>query len=410
MDEIAVVGPGLMGLGIAQVCAAAGLRVRLVGRDAASAHAGAARLAAQVGRQVEKGRLDRAAAEALLSRVTAVDEMDALRGCAMAIESAPEDRALKRDVLQRIELALAPGALIATNTSGLPVSGLATALRRPERFLGLHFFSPVDRMDLVEVVRGRLTARATLQEALALVERLGKSPVVVSDAPGFFTSRVFAAYLDEAIAMVGEGVEPQRIEQAGVALGRAIAPLALLDDISLSLNLQQIRQAQADGLPPERCRPLAEPVLAALVARGRGGRREGGGFYEPAADGARALWPGLATLFPGAGQQPDADRVAERLRIAEVAEALRCLEEGVVDSADEADAASVLGLGFPRREGGVLRWAETLGLARLVARCELLAREHGARFAPSDWLRRHAEQGGDLRDYRQPTTHSTAPA
>lgn len=408
MDEIAIAGPGLMGLGIAQVCAAAGLRVRLVGRDEASAQAGHKRLGEQLARQVDRGRLQAAGAAALLDRIVPVRDSRDLSQCAMGVESVPEDRALKHGVLELLERSLAPGALIATNTSGLPVSGLAGALRRPERFLGLHFFSPVDRMALVEVVRGELTAQATLREALALVERLGKSPVVVRDAPGFFTSRVFAAYLDEAVAMVGEGVDAERIAQAGRALGRSMPPLALMDDISLAMNLQQIVQAKADGLPPDRCRPLAEPVLGALVARGRGGRREGGGFYETAEDGRRVPWRGLPELFPRAAQQPDAARIAARLRCAEVMEALRCLEEGVIASADEADTASVLGLGFPRAQGGVLRWAETRGLPALVDECHALARAHGARFEPSDWLRRQAAAGAGLREFRNPLNHPSA--
>ncbi|HSW16671.1 MAG TPA: 3-hydroxyacyl-CoA dehydrogenase family protein, partial [Ramlibacter sp.] len=225
---------------------------------------------------------------------------------------------------------------------------------------------------------------------------------------GFFTSRVFAAYLDEAVAMVGEGVDVERIEQAGLALGRSIAPLALLDDISLAMNLQQIVQAKADGLPAERCRPLAEPVLGALVARGRGGRREGGGFYEPAEDGGRLPWRGLPELFARAAQQSDAARIASRLRCAEVMEALRCLEEGVIASADEADTASLLGLGFPRDQGGVLRWAETRGLQALVEECDALAAAHGERFKPSDWLRRQAAAGAGLREFRKPLNQPTA--
>lgn len=399
MDEIAIVGPGLMGLGIAQVCARAGHQVRLLGRDKDSAQRGRERLGNHLQRQVERGRLTAEVAAALLGRVCAESVHADVGTCGLAIESVPEDRALKLEVLGRLERALPPGSLIATNTSGLPVGGLAKALRRPERFLGLHFFSPVERMPLVEVVRGADTAQATLREALAFVQGLGQLPVVVRDGPGFFTSRVFAAYLDEAMALVAEGVQPSRIEEAALALGRAVGPLALLDDISLALNLQQIRQARADGLPPPRCRPLAEPVLSALVERGRRGRRDGGGFYDTAADGRRSPWTGLAALFPPAHRQPTPERIGERLRCAEVLDALRCLEEGVIASADEVDTASVLGLGFPRASGGLLAWAETHGLNRLVTTADVLASECGERFKPSPWLRERAGEG-DLRDWR----------
>ena len=400
MKEIAVAGPGLMGLGIAQVVAAAGWGVRLVGRDAAAAEAGRTRFAKHLDRQVERGRLERPAADVLLGRVCAVRDDAELAHCDLAIESVPEDRTLKVAVLQRLQSALPAGTLIATNTSGLPVSGLAATLRRPERFLGLHFFSPVERMKLVEVVRGELTAQATLREALAFAEGLGQSPIVVRDGPGFFTSRVFAAYLDEALAMVAEGVDAASIEQAALSLGRAVGPLAVLDDVSLALNLQQIRQARADGLPNDRCRPLAAPVLETMLARGRGGRRAGGGFHDVAADGTRTLWPGLAELFPRASEQPPAAQLALRLRCAEVMEALRCLEHDVIASADDADTASILGLGFPRAAGGVLRWADEHGLPRFVATCDELARDLGPRFLPSSWLRERAADGRGLRDWR----------
>jgi len=407
--EIAVVGPGLMGLGIAQVAAAAGWQVRLVGRDAVAAAAGRTRLAKHLDRQVERGRLDRTIADQLLDRVRDVQDDAELAGCGVAIESVPEDRALKIEVLQRLHDALPAGALIATNTSGLPVSGLAAPLRRPDRFLGLHFFSPVERMKLVEVVRGEATSGATLHEALAFVEGLGQTAVVVRDGPGFFTSRVFAAYLDEALAMVAEGIDPASIEQAALSLGRVVGPLAVLDDVSLALNLQQIRQARADGLPSDRCRPLAAPVLEAMLAHGRGGRRQGGGFLDVAADGTRTPWRGLSDLFPLARAQPALPRLALRLRAIEVLEAMCCLEHGVIETADDADTASLLGLGFPRADGGVLRWAETQGLDRFVATCDALARDAGPRFLPSPWLRERAADGRGLRD-RRATTKRNLPA
>lgn len=407
MRTVAVVGPGLMGLGITQVAAAAGLQVLLVGRDGAAAAAGRARLATQLQRQVERRRLDAASADALLARVVAVQDDAELARCDLAIESVPEDRVLKLDVLRRLQSVLPAGTLIATNTSGLPVSGLAASLARPERFVGLHFFSPVERMKLVEVVRGERTAQAALAEGLAFVERLGQVAIVVRDGPGFFTSRVFAAYLDEALALVAEGVDPALIDAAVVAHGRAIGPLAVLDDISLALNLQQIRQARADGLPPERCRPLAEPVLTAMLQHGRAGRRQGGGFYDTAADGTRTPWPDLAQLFPPALSQPTAAQIGLRLRCAEVMDALRCLEQGVIDSADAADTGSLLGLGFPPATGGVLRWAEHYGLPRFVDTCADLAREHGERFTPSAWLRESAALGRGLADWRTPTTERT---
>jgi 3-hydroxyacyl-CoA dehydrogenase len=295
----------------------------------------------------------------------------------------------------------APDAIVASNTSGLAIAGLAKILRAPDRFLGLHFFSPAERMPLGEVVKGPQTAETTIGAALAFLEAVGKRPVIVRDGPGFFATRVFAAYLDEAVAMVAEGVAPALIEEAALANGRAIGPLATLDETGIGLNLQQARQARADGLDPRFCRPLAESVLARLVESGRGGRRAGGGFYDWLAEGPRTPWSGLAAILPFAAGQPDLETLKLRLLVAEAREALRCLEEGVIASADDADTASVLGLGFSKRVGGVLRWVEGFGLKPFVAACDSLATAHGPRFAPTSWLRELAALGVGLKAYRR---------
>ena len=399
---VGVVGPGLMGLGIAQVAAAAGFAVALCGRDSEASGEAVNRLRAALDRQSGRGRLDGATCVGVLARVSAARvAADDLSRCALVIECLPEDRAIKIDALCRIERAAAPGAIIATNTSGLAVSGLAAVLRDPTRFLGLHFFSPAERMPLVEVVRGAETSEATMEVALAFVKALGKVSVCVRDGPGFFATRVFAAYLDEAMAMVGEGAPPELIEAAAVATGRSAGPLAALDETGIALNLQQARQAAADGLAERFRRPLAEPLLARLVAEGRGGRRRGGGFYDWPDGGPRALWPGLADLFPPAAGRFDADAVRLRLLAAEAREALRCLEEGVIDSADDADVASILGLGFPKQLGGVLRWVEDFDLAAFAALCRRLASAHGERFAPTPWLFGLAASGQGLSIYRE---------
>jgi 3-hydroxyacyl-CoA dehydrogenase/enoyl-CoA hydratase/3-hydroxybutyryl-CoA epimerase len=394
-ETVAIVGPGLMGLGIAQVAARAGLNVRLLGRDRASAQAGRQRLQQALARQVARGKLDAAAADAMLARVQAVAADAALNDCMLAIESVPEDRVVKAAVLAQLERALPAGTPIASNTSGLPIDGLAAALRDPSRLLGLHFFSPVERMPLVEVVRGRRTSPAVLQAALDVVRRIGQQPVQVADGPGFFTSRVFAAYLDEAVAMVGEGVDAARIDAVGKSLGRALGPLAVMDEVSLTLNLQQSRQAEADGLPPHHCRLAARPVLEAMVAAGRAGRRQGGGFFDDGGDGQRQPWPGLAALFPPTAAPIDDEAIAQRLRWAEALEALRCLAEGVIANAEDGDTASRLGLGFPG--GGVLQWAEATGLDEVVRVARRLAARHGDRFSPPAWLVEQAATGRSLR-------------
>ncbi|HEY3721144.1 MAG TPA: 3-hydroxyacyl-CoA dehydrogenase NAD-binding domain-containing protein [Roseiarcus sp.] len=398
--RVGIVGPGLMGLGIAQAVAASGSTVVLCGRNAEAAQAGCRRLAAAIERQVARGRIEGAVAAGILARVEAAESDEALAGCEFAIESVSEDRETKTRVLRRIEATAPRRALIASNTSGLAISGLAKALDDPGRFLGLHFFSPAERMALVEVVRGEATKPACVRSAVAFVDEIGKRPVLVRDGPGFFATRVFAAYLDEALALLSESVAPERIEAAAIANGRALGPLAMLDETGLTLNLQQARQARADGLEPRFCRPLAEPALARMAQLGRRGRRDGGGFFDWPAEGPRTAWPGLAGAFPLRVDQPSAEAVKLRLLCAEAREALRCLEEGVIASADDGDAASMLGLGFPKRVGGILRWAEDFGLAAFVMACDSLARDSGARFTPTPWLRDLAERGEGLAPWR----------
>ena len=399
-NTLGIVGPGLMGLGIAQVAAAHGWQVRLLARDAQSAAAAQLRLQAQLQRHVERGRLTTPALAAQLSAVHFHTEMQALADCCIVIESVPEDRALKTRLLRQLEAVIAPDALLASNTSGIPLSGLAQALGQQERLIGLHFFSPVERMRLVEVVRGAQTSARTLERALAWLLTIDRHSVVVRDGPGFFTTRVFAAYLDEAVAMVGEGVAPLLIEEAARANGRAVGPLAVLDEVSLELNLQQARQARSDGLPLRFCRPLAEPVLLRLVSQGRTGRRQGGGFYDSPAQGQgeRKLWSGLSAIFPPKASQPELGEVRQRLRCIEALEALHCLEEGVIANADDANTASRLGLGYAEAGAGVLGQLDGLGLAAFVADCAALARLHGPRFAPSPWLQTHATHHPKLSD------------
>jgi 3-hydroxyacyl-CoA dehydrogenase len=395
--RVGVVGAGLMGLGLAQAIAAAGLEVVLCGRDPAVARE---RLTNALRRQAARGRLGDPEQAAILARVSvATLTGEDLSGCGLIVECVPEDRETKNSTLASIERA-APTAIIATNTSGLSIAGLGEALQDASRFLGLHFFSPVERMPLVEVVVGPKTAPATLAAALSVVGDIGKRPIVVRDGPGFFATGVFAAYLDEAVAMVAEGVAAVGIDEAATATGRAIGPLAVLDETGIALNLAQAQQARADGLAARYCRALAAPVFARLVKAGRLGRRAGGGFFDWPAQGPRTPWPGLAVAFPAPPQQPNREAIQLRLFAAEVREALRRLEEGIVANADDADAASVLGLGFPKQSGGVLRAAEDFGLAALVKLCDELAGLRGERFAPSPWLRELARRGEGLRAYR----------
>jgi len=373
--------------------------VVLSGRDEEASRCGRDRLASSLARQVARGRLDPAASANLLAKVEPAAIGASLRTCDLVIESVQEDRTLKNEVLAVIEKA-APNAILASNTSGLAIGGLAKTLADPSRFLGLHFFSPAERMPLVEVVAGPQTAEAVVASVLDLVRGAGKKPVFVRDGPGFFATRVFAAYLDEAVAMAAEGITVESIEAAAIANGRALGPLAMLDETGVALNLSQARQARADGLDLRFCRPLAEPTLAALMAAGRSGRRAGGGFFDWPSNGPRKPWPGLSALLPVSAAQPEPEAIRLRLLAAEAREALHCLEEGVIRSADDADLASVLGLGFSKAEGGVLGWVEHFGFQAFIEALDHLAETHGDRFSPSPWLRALASRADGLGLYR----------
>ena len=284
-------------------------------------------------------------------------------------------------------------------SASLPITGLAEHWPRPDNFIGLHFFSPVHRMALVEVIRGRQTSDACLAQALDFVARIGKTPVVVNDSRGFFTSRVFTTYFEEGMALLAEGVAPALIENAGRQTGMPLGPLAVADEVALDLLHKVITQTRAD-LGNAYTAPASAPVIELFVEKlGRVGKKAGKGFYDYA-DGQRRLWPGLAEQFPVAATQPDVAAVKQRLLHIQALEAMRCLDQGVVGSTTDADVASLLGWGFPPWTGGVLSYVDTVGLDRFVAECESLAAHAGDRFAPPDSLRKLAGSGRSLRDAR----------
>jgi 3-hydroxyacyl-CoA dehydrogenase/enoyl-CoA hydratase/3-hydroxybutyryl-CoA epimerase len=279
---------------------------------------------------------------------------------------------------------------MASNTSTLPVSGLAEQWSRPEEFIGLHFSSPVERMTVVEVILGRKTSPHALARTLDFVAQLRKLPIVVNDSPSFYTSRIFCAYIDEAMAMLAEGIFPALIENAAHQAGFATAPLAAIDEVSLDLHQLMIRQAAADGLPAQFLRQHAQPVVDAMVARGRLGRKSGGGFHDFVPSQPKRLWPELTELFLPSASQPPLVDVKNRLLYVVALESARCVEEKVVPEAADADLGSVLALGYPKWTGGTLSFIETEGLANFVAECDRLADLYGERFRPSAWLRERA--------------------
>lgn len=408
-QRAAVLGAGMMGAGIAHVLAAAGVDVVLRDVTREAAERGKAHLEALVAKAVGRGRLEATAAEAMLDRITPTADLDDLAGCDLVIEAVFEDPELKRKVFGEVQTVLAPDALLASNTSTLPISALAQGVSRPEDFLGLHFFSPVDRMPLVEIVVGRATGDAALARAFDVVQLIRKTPIVVNDSRGFFTSRVIGAFMDEAVGMLAEGVHPQTIEQAALQAGYPTGPLALTDEVSLTLTRHIragfAREAAEGGRAFEQ--RASHRVIDRMVEEfGRPGRAGGGGFYEYGEDGRRVrLWPGLVEHFPpappalagreGPGQVPFGD-LQERMLFAEAIDSQRCLDEGVLRSVAEANVGSILGIGFPPWTGGVLQYIEGYpgGVAGFVARARQLAERYGERFSPPSSLTGRLAEAG----------------
>lgn len=390
--RIGVLGAGMMGAGLAYVSAQAGLDVVLLDTTLEAAERGKSYGANLMDGQVAKGRLQQAQRDAVLARVKTTSDYADLAACEIVIEAVFEDRTVKAEVTRKAEAAMDQDAVFASNTSTLPITGLAEASGRRAQFVGLHFFSPVEKMPLVEVIRGTETSDRTIAYALDFAKRIRKTPILANDCPAFYANRAFGMYPYEAMTMLGEGVNPALIENAGRMAGMPMPPLALIDEFSAELLYKAMKQARADQGSSYREQPQ-DAVLVTMVEKlGRLGRKVGKGFYEYPAQGGKRLWSGLAEVFPLAAEQPALEEVRERLMYAQSLEAARCVAEGVVGARD-ADIGSLLGWGFPPVLGGVLGQIDTTGPADFVAACDRLARRHGERFDVPPALRRMAQEG-----------------
>ena len=394
--KIGVLGAGMMGAGIAHVSAEAGLEVILIDRSLEAAEKGKGYSAKLLDKMVAQGRLTSANRDVILARIIPAQDYDHLHDADIVIEAVFEDRGIKADVTRAAEKVLPASAIFASNTSTLPITGLAEASQRPANFVGLHFFSPVDRMPLVEVIRGRETSEATIARAMDFVKRIRKTPIVVNDGRAFYTSRVFGTYVYEGMALLNDGVHPSMIERAGTNAGMPVGPLALMDEVSLELMYKVMRQTEADLGTAYQAQPQ-DPVLIRMVEDfKRLGRKTGGGFYDYADDGSKRLWPELATHFPRRKDQPAVGEVQKRLMYIQSIEAARTLDEDIV-SARDADVGSILGWGFPAALGGVVSQVDTVGIEKFVAECDRMAQLYGSRFLPPAYLRDRAGRGGLLR-------------
>ncbi|SNS77950.1 3-hydroxyacyl-CoA dehydrogenase NAD-binding domain-containing protein [Rhodococcoides kyotonense] len=386
--KVGIIGAGMMGSAIAYVCARAGVDVVLKDVDIASAERGKDYARKLEDTALARGTTTAAKSEATLARITPTADAAQFAGVDLVVEAAFESVDVKHSVFREIENIVEPDAVLGTNTSQLPIAVLAEGVQRAEDFIGIHFFSPVDKMPLVEIVRGEKTSDAALAKVVDFVHLIRKTPIVVNDSRGFFTSRVIGTFLDEAMAAVGEGVDPTFIEQAGAQAGYPAPPLQLMDEVTLTLS-QKIRHENARvraeaGHPPRQ--HGSDDVMNTMVeGLSRAGRSGGGGFYSYDDSGKRTgIWTGVREAFSsGTTRIPMVD-MQERMLFAESIEAVKCFDEGVLTSVEEANIGSLLGIGFPSWTGGVIRYIEQYdgGIAGFVERARELAARYGDRFEP----------------------------
>ncbi len=398
--KVGILGAGMMGAGIAYANASRGIACVLKDVSLEKAQKGRDYTHKLTSKQVDSGRMDAAKQLKTMSLIQATDKTADLQGCDLIIEAVFENRALKAQVTQEAEAMLAADGVFASNTSTLPISGLAKASARPAHFVGLHFFSPVDKMKLVEIIRGEQTSDETLARAYDYVLAIGKTPIVVNDSRGFFTSRVFGTYVMEGAAMLAEGIPAPLIEHAAVMAGMPVGPLEVLDATALSLSVHVLDQTRADYAAEGRSYTATSGEL--LVERmvkefNRHGRAAGAGYYDYPADGPKRLWPGLKTHF----EQPfDADPlkaqddIKQRLLYRQAVETARCLQERVLTSSHDANIGSIFGIGFPAWTGGALQFVYSEGLDHFITNCAALAAKHGPGFELSP------EVIDTLRDYQ----------
>jgi len=391
--RLGVIGAGMMGAGIAYVAASAGIDVVLIDATQEAADRGRAHSEGLLDKGIQRRKVTPEKKAEVLGRILATTDYAALSGCDLIVEAVFEDPKVKAEVTAKVEAATGPDCIFATNTSTLPITGLAQASQRPDQFIGIHFFSPVDRMMLVEIIRGKATGDRAVAKALDFVRQIRKTPIVVNDARFFYANRCIIPYINEGIRMVAEGAEPALVENAAKLVGMPLGPLQLVDETSIDLGVKIARATKAamgDAYPDG----AVDQVLFAMADDGRLGKKTNAGFYTYDAAGKReGLWPDLATRYPVAEQQPALTEVQHRLLFAQVLEAVRALQDGVLTDIREGDVGAVLGWGFAPWSGGPFSWLDILGAARAVEICDALTDRYGPRFTAPELLRDMAAQG-----------------
>lgn len=393
VTKLGILGAGMMGAGIAYVSAKAGMQVVLLDTDIEAAERGKSYSKGLLDKAIQRGYSTQEKADALLGLIHTTTDYADLEGCELVVEAVFENREIKADVTAKAEAVIPATAIFASNTSTLPITGLAKASKRPESFIGLHFFSPVDKMPLVELIKGEKSSDEAIARGLDYIQQIRKTPIVVNDSPGFYTSRCFSTSTNEGMTMLAEGVNPALIENAAKMAGLPVGPLAVMDEVTLDLGYK-ITMQNARDKGDEYVFDSGFPVIKKFVEElDRKGKRFGAGFYDYPKDGKKHLWTGLAELYPPKQEQPPVQEVIDRLLYRQALETARCFEEGVLDHPADADIGSIFGWGFPPWTGGTLSFIDTVGIRRFVAECDRMEKAYGPRFAVSSWLRERAARG-----------------
>lgn len=392
VQKIGVLGAGMMGAGISFVAAKAGIDVILLDQKQDAADKGKSYSESILDKGISRRKITAEKKEEILARISTTTDYAALAGCDLIVEAVFEDPKIKAEVTAATEAVIGADCIFATNTSTLPISELAKASQRPEQFIGIHFFSPVDKMMLVEIIKGKETGDRAVAKALDFVRQIRKTPIVVNDARFFYANRCIIPYINEGLRMVAEGVEPALIENAAKLVGMPLGPLQLVDETSVDLGAKIARATKA-ALGDAYQDSAADEFLFWMEAEGRLGRKAKAGFYAYDDKGKRTgLWAGLATQYPVAIEQPDLSDVQHRLLFAQSLEAVRALEDGVLMDIREGDVGAILGWGFAPWSGGPFSWLDMISAAQAVALCEGLSNRHGSRFSPPSLLREMAEK------------------
>ncbi|QFS16616.1 3-hydroxyacyl-CoA dehydrogenase [Acinetobacter indicus] len=395
--KVGILGAGMMGAGIAYAAAIKGIAVILKDVAVENAEKGKAYSQKLLDKKVAQGRMTAEKRDQILARITPTASAADLASCDLIIEAVFENQQLKAQVTQEAESYLAADGVMASNTSTLPISGLAQAANDQSRFIGLHFFSPVDKMQLVEIIKGQNTNRETVAKAYDFVQQIGKTPIVVNDSRGFFTSRVFGTFVQEGLRMLAEGIHPAKIEMAALKAGMPVGPLAIQDEVSLTLSehvAAETRKAlQAEG--KERPRSGADEVIETMIHQfNRKGKAAGAGFYDYPEGGKKSLWEGLS--YWKKEQTVDEQELIDRFLFVQSLDTLRCLEEGVLESVVDGNVGSIFGIGFAPWTGGALQFLNQYGLKDALNRAQALEQRYGERFAPPQLLKDKVAQGEQI--------------